>query len=107
MTDHHIYGTSVHTKNELVTLLSERLGLAFTERDSYYRGAYYLATLPNGRIEIQPNPIPGDDGEEDLYRPEHPTTNVLLLVTTPVPDAALQARLDAVEGLVHLNHKSW
>ncbi|WP_405863550.1 hypothetical protein [Streptomyces sp. NBC_00005] len=32
----------------------------FTERDSDYRGVYHLATSLNGRIEIQPNAIPGD-----------------------------------------------
>ncbi|MGW4026386.1 hypothetical protein [Streptomyces sp. NPDC005009] len=58
MTDHHTYGTSTHTAGELVRLVSDRLGLVFTERDSYYRGVYHLAGIPNGRIRIQPNPIP-------------------------------------------------
>lgn len=65
MTDHHIYGTSTHTASELVRLVSDRLGQVFTERDSDYRGVYHLASSPNGRIEIQPNPIPGDDGADD------------------------------------------
>jgi hypothetical protein len=106
MTNHHTYGTSTHTADELVRLVSGCLGLVFTERDSDYRGAYHLASSPNGRIEIQPNPIPGDDGEDDLYTPEHPTAQVLLLTTTPVADPALQACLGSIEGLIHLNHET-
>jgi len=103
MTDHHTYGTSTHSADELVRLVSDRLGLVFTERDSDYRGVYHLASTPNGRIEIQPNPIPGDDDEDDLYTPEHPAAQVLLLTTTPTPDSALRTRLDSIEGLTHLN----
>ncbi|MFJ3658285.1 hypothetical protein ACIPPR_33880 [Streptomyces nigra] len=106
MTDHHTYGTSTHTAGELVRLVSDRLGLVFTERDSDYRGVYHLASIPNGRIEIQPNPIPGDDDEDDLYAPEHPAAQVLLLTTTPTPDPALRTRLDSIEGLTHLNHET-
>ncbi|MFD4976983.1 hypothetical protein [Streptomyces sp. NPDC058424] len=106
MTDHHTYGTSTHTASELVRLVSDRLGLAFTERDSYYRGVYHLASIPNGRIEIQPNPIPGDDDEDDLYVPERPAAQVLLLTITPTPDPALQARLDSIEGLIHLDQET-
>ncbi|WP_420031412.1 hypothetical protein ACN2WE_00380 [Streptomyces sp. cg28] len=43
MTDHHTYGTSTHTAGELVRLVSGRLGLVFTERDSDDRGVYHLA----------------------------------------------------------------
>ncbi|MFF4050415.1 hypothetical protein ACFYZ5_27615 [Streptomyces chartreusis] len=107
MTDHHTYGTSTHTADELVRLVSDRLGLVFTERDSDYRGVYHLASSLNGRIEIQPNPIPGDDGEEDdLYAPDHPSAHVLLLTTTPTPDTGLHARLGSLEGLIHLNHET-
>ncbi|WP_445529901.1 hypothetical protein [Streptomyces cyslabdanicus] len=106
MADHHTYGTSTHTAGGLVRLVSDRLGLVFTERDSDYRGVYHLASIPNGRIEIQPNPIPGDDDEDDLYAPEHPAAQVLLLTTTPTPDPVLQTRLDSIEGLTHLNHET-
>ncbi|WP_055688648.1 hypothetical protein [Streptomyces prasinus] len=106
MADHHTYGTSTHTAGELVRLVGDRLGLVFTERDSDYRGVYHLAGIPNGRIEIQLDPIPGDDGEGDLYVPEHPAAQVLLLTTTPTPGPALQARLDSIEGLTHLNHET-
>lgn len=105
MTDHHTYGTSTRTADELARLVSDRLGLVLTERDSDYRGAHHLAGGPNGRIEIQPNP-PGDDGEDDLYAPEHPSAQVLLLTTTPTPDPALHARLSSLEGLVHLNQET-
>lgn len=106
MTDHRTYGTSTHTADELARLVSDRLGLVFTERDSDYRGVYHLASSPNGRIEIQPNPMPGDDGEDDLYAPEHSSAQVLLLTTTPSPDPALHARLGSLEGLIHLNHET-
>lgn len=106
MTDHHTYGTSTHTVGEPVRLVSDRLGPVFTERDSDYRGIYYLASSPDRRIEIQPNPIPGDNGEDDLYAPEHPTAQVLLLATTPVAEPALQARMGSIEGLIHPNHET-
>ncbi|MFJ4525590.1 hypothetical protein ACIP4Y_32370 [Streptomyces sp. NPDC088810] len=58
MTDHHLYGTSTHTADELARLVGDRLGLVFTERNSDYRGTYYLADTRDSRIEIQPNPNP-------------------------------------------------
>ncbi|WP_055692566.1 hypothetical protein [Streptomyces prasinus] len=107
MTDHHTYGTSTHTASELVRLVSDRLGLVFTERESDYRGVYHLADSIDGQIEIQPNRIPGDDGEDDPYALEHPVPQVLVLTITPVPEPALRARLSSIEGLIHLNHESW
>ncbi|MFI9809454.1 hypothetical protein ACIHEJ_34770 [Streptomyces sp. NPDC052301] len=103
-TDHHTYGTSTHTVGELAPLVSDCLGLVFTEHDSDYRGVYQLASSPDGRIEIQPNPIPDGDGD-NLYAPEHPTARVLLLTTSMDPDPDLQARLGSIEGLIHLNHE--
>ncbi|WP_420037752.1 hypothetical protein ACN2WE_40830 [Streptomyces sp. cg28] len=87
-------------------IAGQALGLVFTERDSYYRGIYHRADSSGDKIEIQPNPIPGDDGEEDLYSTEHPTVQLLLLTTTPVPNPALRAQLDSIEGLDHLQHES-
>ncbi|REK89589.1 hypothetical protein DY245_14690 [Streptomyces inhibens] len=107
MTDHHTYGTSTHSAKALARLITDRLGLLLTERESDYRGVYYRAGGADSRIEVQPNALPGDDGEDDLYAPEHPAIRVLLLTTTPTPDAALQARLGSIEGLVHLNHEPW
>ncbi|MFD5715703.1 hypothetical protein ACFWHW_35930 [Streptomyces pharetrae] len=106
MSDHHLYGTSTHTAGELARLVGDRLGLVFTELESDYRGAYLLADAPEVRIEIQPNPIPGDDCDDDLYAPDHPTAQVLLLTTTPVPDPTLQARLRALKGLHHFSTDS-
>ncbi|WP_329275623.1 hypothetical protein [Streptomyces sp. NBC_01451] len=106
MTDHHhTYGTSTHTPDELVRLVSDRLGVAFTERESDYLGVYHLAKSPGREIEIQPNSIPGDD-EDDLLFPEHAVFQVLLLTTTPAPDPALRAALASIEGLVQLAHES-
>ncbi|MFE5923890.1 hypothetical protein [Streptomyces sp. NPDC056468] len=100
MADFHTYGTS-----ELVRLVGDCLGLVFSERDSDYRGVYHLAGIQNGRTEIQPNAIPGDDGGDDLYAPEQPAAQVLLLTITSTPDPALHARLGSIEGLIHLHHQ--
>ncbi|MFI5972926.1 hypothetical protein [Streptomyces sp. NPDC051452] len=105
MTDHHTYGTSTHTAGELVRLVSGRLGLVFTERDSDYRGAYRLASFPNGRIEIQPYPIPGDDDGDDLHAPEHPAARCCCSPPHR-PRTSLRTRLDSIEGLTHLNHET-
>lgn len=81
--------------------------MVFTERESDYRGVYHLAQGPYGRIEIQPNAIPGDDGQDDLYTPEHPAVRILLLTNTPAPEPTLQTRLGTIQGLVHMGRESW
>ncbi|MDK1347417.1 hypothetical protein QNO09_29785 [Streptomyces sp. 378] len=106
MTDRHTYGTSTDTADDLVRRVRDHLGLVFTERDSDYRGVYHLASIPNGRTKIQPNPTPGDDGEGDLYAPQRPAAQVLLLTTTRAPDPASRARLGSIEGLIHLHHEA-
>ncbi|QWA26256.1 hypothetical protein KJK32_20755 [Streptomyces sp. JCM17656] len=71
-------------------------------------GVYHRADSPGLELEIQPNSIPGDDGEDDdLYVTEHPAIHVLLLSTTSVPNPALRAQLVAIEGVVHLMGQSW
>lgn len=96
----HVHATGAYSADELVSLLSDRLGLVFTERDSFFLGVHHVAALPGGRITIQPNAIPGDDGEDDRYAEEHPADWVLLLTTTSVEDADLPARLESIEGIV-------
>jgi hypothetical protein len=102
MTEYAAYGTNAQTTSELVRLVSDLLELTFTERESDYRGTYDIAKSAWGRIEIQPNAIPGDDGQDDLYAPEHPSVQVLLLTATPSPDPTLHRRLSSIEGLAHL-----
>lgn len=104
MTD---YDTSTHTVSELVRLVTGHLDVVFTERESGYRGVYHLAQGAYGRIEIQPNVIPGDDGQDDLYTPEHPAVRILLLTDTPAPEPTLHTRLGTTQGLVHLGRESW
>ncbi|MET8566398.1 hypothetical protein ABZV75_39750 [Streptomyces flaveolus] len=94
------------TASELVRLVGDRLGLVFTERDSDYRSVYHLAGTCHEQIEIQPNPIPSEDEENDLYAPRHPSVPVLLLTTTPSPSPGLQARLHSIEGLTLLDHET-
>ncbi len=107
MTDYDTYGTGTHTASELVHLLTSHLGVVFTERESDYRGVYHFAQGAYGRIEIQPNAIPGDDGQDDLYAPEHPAVRVLLLISTPTAGRTLYTRLGTVQGLVHLGREPW
>ncbi|MFF8315175.1 hypothetical protein [Streptomyces lydicus] len=106
MTDYDVYGTRTHTASELARLLAGHLGLPFTERDSYYRGVYHVADGVHGRIEVQPNALPGDAGQDDLWWPEHPTVQVLLEITTPHPDPTLHRRLGSLTGLTHLHHEA-
>jgi hypothetical protein len=102
MTVYDTYGTSTHTVAELAQLVADRLGLSFVEHDSYYRGIYFRADIPPYRIEVQPNAIPGDDGQDDLYDSKHPETQTLLLVTGPDRDSALNADLNSIDTLVLL-----
>ncbi|ANS65505.1 hypothetical protein SLINC_3281 [Streptomyces lincolnensis] len=106
MTDHHTYGTSSHTADELVRIVSDCLELDFAEHESDYLGIHYVAKGPDERIEVQPNQIPGDEDEDDLYAPEHPTIQALVMTTTAAPDPTLRARLSSIEGLTHLKHES-
>ncbi|MFF3906498.1 hypothetical protein ACFYZJ_10950 [Streptomyces sp. NPDC001848] len=103
MTAFDIYGTNTYTARELSDLLAGRLTVAFTERESDYLGIYFLATLADTtRIYVQPNAVPGDDGEDDLYEDEYPEASVLLLVTSPDSTEPLNTELSAVEGLTRL-----
>ena len=98
------YGTNTYAAPELSGLLADRLNVTFAERDSFYRGIYSRATLADTtRIEIQPNAIPGDDGELDPYDQEHPEVAVLLIVTSPDGvDPSTAGLLSAIDGLSHL-----
>jgi hypothetical protein len=102
MTAFSAHGTSTCTPAELAQLVAARLDLTFVERESDYRGTYLVAQASSHRLEIQPNAIPGDDDQEDLYDPEHPEMQTLLLVTGPDQDMALNAQLDSVRGLTAL-----
>ncbi|MFE3434382.1 hypothetical protein [Streptomyces sp. NPDC059171] len=103
MTVSDIYGTNSYTAKELAGLLADRLDVTFTERESDYLGVYFLATLADTtRVQVQPNTIPGDDGQDDLYDDEHPDVSVLLLITSPTPAEPLNDELSALEGLTRL-----
>jgi hypothetical protein len=103
MTTFDTYGTNTYTPRELSGLLADRLAVAFAERESDYLGVYFLATLADAtRVQVQPNAIPGDDGEDDLYEDEHPDVSVLLLVTSPADAQSLGTDLAAIEGLTRL-----
>ncbi|WP_262058177.1 hypothetical protein [Streptomyces sp. STR69] len=107
MTNHDTYGTSTHTTGQLARLVVNHLDVTFTARESDYRGVYHVADSICGRIEIQPNAIPGDDAQDDLYVPEHPSIHVLLLITTPSPDSTVHDRLDCIDGLAHPGREVW
>ncbi|MEU3853530.1 hypothetical protein [Streptomyces sp. NPDC029554] len=99
----YAHGTGDHAPEELASLVGARLGLVFSARDSDFLGAYHLAAFPGGQIRVQPNRIPGDDGEDDLHAEDLPADWVLLLTTTAAGGAALAARLDAIDGLVRID----
>ncbi|MER7540099.1 hypothetical protein ABTX77_35765 [Streptomyces sp. NPDC097704] len=103
MTALDTYGTNVYTARELSDVLADRLTATFIERDSDYLGSYFLATLAGmTRLQVQPNSIPGDDGEDDLYEDEYPDVRILLLVTSPADAESLRAEIATVEGLTWL-----
>ncbi|AJF67231.1 hypothetical protein [Streptomyces vietnamensis] len=103
MTVTDTYGTNTHTAQQLADLLTERLPATFAERDSDYFGLYFLATLADTtRIKVQPNTVPGDDGEDDLLEDDHPDVSVLLIVTAPAEAQPLSTELAAVDGLTRL-----
>ncbi|GAA2788656.1 hypothetical protein [Saccharopolyspora taberi] len=99
MTVHTTYGTAAHNAGALARLIAGRLGVVFAEHDSYYRGAYLRAETSSGVIEIQPNAIPGDDGEDDLYEARYPEIPTLLLVAAEQPGTAVHAALESVGDL--------
>ncbi|MEU9352414.1 hypothetical protein AB0D65_15705 [Streptomyces griseoloalbus] len=103
MTVTDTYGTNTYTAQRLAGLLAERLPAAFAERESDYFGVYFLATLADTtRIKVQPNAIPGDDGEDDLLEDDYPDVSVLLIVTAPAGDQLLNTELAAIDGLTRL-----
>ena len=103
MTVFDTYGTNTHTARQLSDLLADRLGLDFTKRESSYLGFYFLATLTDTTsIQVQPNAVPGDDGEVDLYMDEHPDMFTLLLVTAPNTGQSYEVDLSLIEGLTRL-----
>ncbi|MFE9313469.1 hypothetical protein ACFYM5_38945 [Streptomyces sp. NPDC006706] len=103
MTVSDTYGTNSYTAKELASLLADRLDVTFTERESDYLGVHFLATLADTtRLQIQPNTIPGDDREDDLYDDEYPDVSVLLLITSPAAAEPLSDELSAVGGLTRL-----
>jgi hypothetical protein len=106
MTTYDTYGTSAYTATELAHLVADRLGLTFVEHDSYYRGVYLVADTAPQHVEIQPNAIPGDDGQDDLYDDEHPDVQTLLLVSGPHRDTTLTGHLDSIDALVVLRQET-
>ncbi|WP_033952017.1 hypothetical protein [Streptomyces sp. CNQ431] len=103
MTVTDTYGANTHTAQQLADLLAERLPATFAKRDSDYFGVYFLATLADTtRIKVQPNTVPGDDGEDDLLEDDHPDVSVLLIVTAPAEAQLLGTELAAVDGLTRL-----
>ncbi|MEZ0096303.1 hypothetical protein [Streptacidiphilus sp. EB129] len=98
------YGTNACTARELAGRLTDRLGIAFTERESSYLGVYFLAALADStRIQVQPNAIPGGEGEADLYQDEHPNMSVLLRVTAPDAARSRKCDLSVIDGLTWLH----
>lgn len=99
-----VYGTSTHGPRALAQLISERLGVAFSERDSYFRGTYLTAQAGQARIEVQSNAIPGDGDQTDLYADDYPDVSVLVLCAGADLDHSLNTTLESIAGLAPLEH---
>lgn len=106
MTAFTTYGTSMHTVNELAQLITGSLGTVFTEHDSYFRGIYLVAETSTHTIEIQPNSIPGDNGEDELYEEKYPAIPTLLLVTAEALDTSINTGLNSIDGLQKLTEEA-
>ncbi|MEU0558235.1 hypothetical protein [Dactylosporangium sp. NPDC006015] len=106
MNIYDIYGANACSAAELARIVADRLGLTFAGHESDYRGICYSAEAPPCQIEVQPNAIPGDDGQNDLYAPDHPCMRTRLLVTGSQRSPGYDARLNALDALQPLERES-
>lgn len=100
-----LYGTSF-SPEQLRDQLSELLGVEFTAHDSSYKGEYFWAgDLRGEQFEIQPNQIPGDDGEWDLMEEDFAEYQVLLYVNRTERPDEVRELLRTVPELAHLRRE--
>ena len=87
----------------MVGLLSDGLfGITFREYESFHFGVHFRATLADGsEIKVQPNAIPGDDGQDDLLEEAH-SDLPLLVYLDACTDHTLLHELSTIGGLNHL-----
>jgi len=103
VTTYDLYGSRTLTPSDLCAGLAETLGLAFEERESYYRGVYHHARDPAGEeFEVQPNDVPGDDGGTEPMEDRFAAYTVLLYVNAAGRGDEIRALLDRVPGLEFL-----
>ena len=93
MTVYDLYGSMNMDMVGLRSAVGTALDVQLSEHDSYFRGIYLLAATPTGeRIEVQPNAVPGDDGDEP-YESDFAAYPMLVLLNN-IADAA---RADELE----------
>jgi hypothetical protein len=98
---HEVYGSTQLDATGLAAQLAVALDVEFVEHDSYYRGRYLSAEVGDGAtVEVQPNAVPGDDGEES-YDPSLARYPTLILVRTSRPEDIRQ-RLCDVPGVTYV-----
>jgi hypothetical protein len=100
-----LYGSPNLTADELCAAVGTVLAASFVEHDSSFRGRYFLADgVP--RLEVQPNQVPGDDGELEPMEPEFVDYPMLLYVQgSDYPDE-IRDRLAGIAGLAFLRRVS-
>lgn len=96
-----LYGARELTIDELCAAVAGALGVSFVEHDSSFRGRYFLAD-GEPRLEVQPNQVPGDDGELDAMESEFVAYPTLLYVYGSDRPDEVRDRLAAVAGLAFL-----
>ncbi|MGE5829925.1 MAG: hypothetical protein ACM30G_16415 [Micromonosporaceae bacterium] len=100
-----LYGSPDLDAEELSAVVSTALGADFIEHDSSFRGRYFLADGAP-RLEVQPNQVPGDDGEFEAMESEFAEFRTLLYVYgTDRPDE-VRDRLAGITGLAFLRRVS-
>jgi hypothetical protein len=84
-------------------IVADHLGLTFAA--TVTTAAATSALTQPYELEVQPNAIPGDDDERDLYDPDRPEAGTLLLVAGPHRVTTLDTALISIDALVLLTRE--
>jgi hypothetical protein len=96
-----LYGAPELTADEVCAAVGAALGVSFVEHDSSFRGRYFRADgVP--RLEVQPNQVPGDDGEFEAMEPEFVEYPTLLYVYGSDRPDEVRDQLAGITGLAFL-----
>jgi hypothetical protein len=101
MTTFDLYGSPNLTADELCAAVGAALGVSFVEHDSSFRGRYLLAD-GRPRLEVQPNRVPGDDGQLEPMESEFVDYPALLYVHGSDRPDEIRDLLAGIAGLAFL-----